>query len=307
MKSLHALSLIILMYTGAVYAQQDILYTDYLVFGRKEPASLGTVFSALANEPVFLNPASVATITDNRITLGGSVSDLGNSYILAWSTPNLSIASASHIASLSDSTYNEYRKELLKFSMAISNQDMGLYIKNTVMTFGVAVKRISDRLYADAAAEFGGDAVSFDLGLNIYWQSIAFEIAMLNINSPKIGSSDISYGQSTSFTTRYMSPSGFTIAVQGINSTTYAGSDVGINLAAQQAFLDQRLTSRIQLTSFFSGSEAIMQNISGSVGYRPLVPEDMYFLQDLEISYTLSFLALPQNVGTHLVVLTKYF
>ena len=97
------------------------------------------------------------------------------------------------------------------------------------------------------------------------------------------------------------------IALQGIGSKTYAGSDIGINLAAQQSFYDQRLVSRMQLTSFFSGTEAMMQNISGSVGYRPVVPEDLYFLQDLEFSYALSFLALPQNVGTHLIVITKYF
>ena len=95
--------------------------------------------------------------------------------------------------------------------------------------------------------------------------------------------------------------------MQGISSRTYAGSDVGINIAAQQSFLDHRLTSRIQLTSFFSGTEAIMQNIIVSVGYRPVVSEKYAAFQDIEISYALSFLSMPQTVGTHLLVLTKYF
>jgi hypothetical protein len=65
----------------------------------------------------------------------------------------------------------------------------------------------------------------------------------------------------------------------------------GFNLATQQTFLDYRLISRVQLTSFFSGTEAIMQNISGSVGYRPVVPEEFAVFQDIEFSYALSFLS----------------
>ena len=289
------------------HAQDDLVNTDYMIFGRKEPASLGSIFSALGSDPIFLNPASVAIITDNRVTMGGSLSDLGNSYMLAWTAPNLSISSALHVASLTDSTYDEYRKELLKFSFAISNHDLGFNIRNTSLAFGIAVKRLSDRLFASEQPEFGGDAVSIDLGFNIYWQYMTFEIAMLNINSPAMGETDLSYAKTISFTSRYLSPSGFLIALQGINSSTYAGSDIGINLAAQQSFLNQRLISRIQLTSFFSGSEAIMQNISGSIGYRPVVPEELLFLQDMEFSYALSFLAMPQNVGTHFIVITKYF
>ena len=95
--------------------------------------------------------------------------------------------------------------------------------------------------------------------------------------------------------------------LSGDSSRTYAGSDVGINIAAQQSFLDHRFISRIQLTSFFSGTEVIMQNISGSVGYRPIVSEKFAVFQDIEISYALSFLSMPQTVGTHMVVLTKYF
>jgi hypothetical protein len=307
MKQLLLSLIFCLIVTDLARSQEDIVYTDYMTFGRKEPASLGSVFSALANEPIFLNPANVAMITDNRITIGGSTSDLGTSYMLAWTAPNISISSAMHKASINDSAYNEYQKELLKFSFGLSSDDLGFHIKNTCLALGVAVKRLSDIVSSPEKPEFGGEAMSIDLGFNIYWQFMAFEMAVLNINSPNMGETDLSYSRAFSFTTRYVSPTGFMIALQGINSTTYAGSDIGINLAAQQSFYDQRLTSRIQLTSFFSGTEATMQNISGSVGYRPVVPEKLYFLQDLEFSYALSFLALPQNVGTHLIVLTKYF
>ena len=50
-----------------------------------------------------------------------------------------------------------------------------------------------------------------------------------------------------------------------------------------------------------------MQNIGGSVAYRPVVPVQYSAFQDIEFSYALSFLSLPQTVGTHLLVLTKYF
>jgi len=288
-------------------AQDDLIYSDYMTFGRKEPASLGSVFSALGNEPIYLNPANVAMITDNRITIGGSFSDLGTSYMLSWTAPNISISSARHTSDLQDSVYSEYRKDLLKFSFGVSNTDLGLRFGNTALSAGFAVKQLSDRLFAGDSSEFGGDAVSLDLGFQITWNVLTFELALLNINSPQMGNTDLSYSQATSVCLRYHSPSGFMIAMQGISSKTYAGSDVGINIAAQQSFLDHRLTSRVQLTSFFSGTEAIMQNISGNVGYRPVVSENYAAFQDMEFSYTLSFLSMPQTVGTHLLVLTKYF
>ena len=280
---------------------------DYLSFGRKEPASLGSIFSALGDEPVFHNPASLAMITDNRISLGGSFSDLGTSYIFAWAAPNLSISSARHSISNQDSLYTDYTKELLKFSFGFSNTDLNYDLGNTMFSLGVAAKWIADRLTAAEQPDLGGDAFGIDLGLRIDWQYLSFEFAALNINSPVLEDTDFSYARSFSFCARYRSPSGFIIAAQTISSTTYAGSDIGINLAAQQAFLNQRLISRIQLTSFFKGAEAVMQNISGNIGYRPEVPEYLYMLQDFEISYTMSFLAMPKTVGTHMLVLTKYF
>jgi hypothetical protein len=288
-------------------AQNDLIYSDYLTFGSKEPASLGSMFSALSNEPIFLNPANVAFVTDNRIMAGGSFSDLGNSYMLSWTAPNISISNARHSADLQDSLYYKYRKDLLKFSFGISNTDLGLKTGNTVISAGLAVKRLSDRLFATDSTEFGGNALIVDLGFQLTWNVLTFELAMLNLNAPRIGETNLSYAQATCVTLRYKSNSGFKIAIQGISSRTYAGSDVGINIAAQQSFFDHRLTSRIQLTSFFSGTEAIMQNISGSIGYRPMLPEKYVIFQDIEFSYALSFLSMPQTVGTHFLLVTKYF
>jgi len=296
-----------LLIISVCQAQEDVINTDYMIFGRKEPASSGSIFSALGNEPIFFNPASVAFITDNRITIGASASDLGNSYMLAWTAPNISISSARHTSALQDSTYSEYRKDLLKFSFGISNFDLGLRLSNTILSVGVAVKQLSDRLFDKEDEEFGGNAWSVDMGVHITWKVLTFELALLNINSPQMGETELSYARATSLCLRYTSPSGFIIGMQGISSRSYSGSDVGINIAAQQSFLDHRLISRVQLTSFFSGTEAIMQNISGSVGYRPVVPVQYSAFQDIEFSYALSFLSLPQTVGTHLLVLTKYF
>ena len=204
-------------------AQDDVINTDYMIFGRKEPASLGSMFSALDNEPIFFNPANVAFITDNRIMIGYSQSDLGDSYMLSWTSPNISISSARHIATLQDSDYSEYRKDLLKFSFAVSNADLGITIGNTILSAGVAVKQLSDRLSEKDSTEFGGDALSVDLGLHITWKVITFELAVLNSNSPQMGDTDLSYARALSLCLRYKSPSGFIIALQGISSSNYAG------------------------------------------------------------------------------------
>lgn len=307
MKNLILIVNIVFIFMSVLKAQDDLVNSDYLTFGRKEPASLGTVFSALTNEPIFLNPASVALITDNRITIGGSISDLGTSYMLSWTAPNFSISSARHTATLRDSVYSEYQKELLKFSFAVSNTDINWAISNLYLSAGFAVKTLSDRLSGGTEEKFGGDALSYDLGVHLFWRYLSFELAMLNVNAPNLAETDLRYARAVSIVGRYHSPSGFVLAIQGINSSTYAGSDLGIHLAAEQSFWDNRLISRVQLTSFFKGTRATMQNISGSIGYRPMVRSELMNLQDIEFNYTLSFLAMPQTVGTHMIVLTKYF
>jgi hypothetical protein len=306
MKRLY-LTALIFLFSEICAGQNSIIDSDYLIFGRKEPASLGSVFSALGNEPVFLNPAGVALVTDNRVTIGGNASDLGTGYMISWTAPNLSISSAMHSSILKDSSFDEYKKELLKFSFGLSNEDIGYRFGHTVMALGISVKRMADRLTSSQQANFGGDAIGIDLGFHLSWQSLSFELAAINVNTPKLGETGISYAPVYSICTRYRSSSGFVIAFQGLNSSTYAGSDFGINVAAEQTFLEHRLISRLQLTSFFNGTEATMQNISGNVGYRPEVPSELYYLQDIELSYTLSFLAMPRNVGIHMIVITKYF
>lgn len=136
---------LIFLCTEICTGQNNIIDSDYLIFGRKEPASPGSVFSALGNEPVFLNPAGVALVTDNRVTVGGNASDLGTGYVLSWTAPNLSISSAMHSSTLEDSGYSEYRKELLKFSFGLSTEDIGYRIDNMVMALGISVKRMADR------------------------------------------------------------------------------------------------------------------------------------------------------------------
>jgi hypothetical protein len=307
MKTLINILISIFILISLCQAQENEINEDYLIFGRKEPVSPGSMFSALGDEPIFLNPANVAFITDNRIMIGGSNSDLGYSYLLSWTAPNISISSARHKLKLQDSDYKEYQKDLLKFSFAFSNRDMGFNFGNTMISAGLAVKQLADQLFEKDSSDYGGDALSMDLGLQITWKMLTFEWAVLNINAPQLGETDLSYARAMVLGARYKSSSGFIIAFQGISSSTYAGSDLGINVAAQQSFLNHRLVARIQLTSFFSGTEATMQNISASIGYRPVVPEQYSAFQDLELSYAMSFLSMPQTVGTHMLVLTKYF
>jgi hypothetical protein len=307
MKTIKYLIIYGLLIVSFCLAQDDVINGDYMTFGRKEPVSPGSMFSALGDEPIFLNPANVAFITDNRILVGGSNSDLGYSYLVSWTGPNISISSARHKLDLQESDYSEYQKDLLKFSFGFANRDLGLDFGKTALSAGVAVKQLSDQLFGKDSSEFGGDAFSIDLGIHFTWNMLTLEWAVLNVNSPQIGDTDLSYARAMVLGLRYKSTSGFIIALQGISSSNYAGSDLGINIAAQQSFLNHRLTSRIQLTSFFSGTEATMQNISASVGYRPMVPEKYSAFQDFELSYALSFLSMPQTVGTHMLVLTKYF
>jgi hypothetical protein len=289
-------------------AQINFIAIDYLSFGRREPVSLGSIFSALGTASVFVNPANVALVTDNRISIGGSISDIGDGRVISWIAPNMSISSAMHRVNISDTLEIYHRKELTQFCFGISTYDLGLTDDNFALAVGFAFKRQFDRLPQNYAADAGGNAVSLDVGFLLSWRPLTFEFTVTDLTGPQIQDSEFTYPRGFSFCTRYTTKSGFMIALQGISGNTYSGSDFGINLAARQSFLDHRLTSRIQLTSFFDGAQATMQNISGSVSYRPaLIRRELAFLQDFEFSYALSFLALPKNVGTHLIVLTKYF
>ncbi len=302
-------TLISLLITTSTFAQEGFLSEDYQIFGRKEPISLGSLFSTLGAGNIFVNPANIAFVTDNRINFGRGESGVGNGMFISWSAPNLSISSSTQKVRQFAGLDGNHEKQLLHFNFGISTQDLGYEGKNGSLGIGVAVKRQADRLFnLNNQKIAGGNSVSVDLGLLFKWKQLALEAVILDVNTPKLSDSDVSYGRGFIVGGRFTTRTGLTIGLQGIGGNAYAGSDFGMSFGAQQTFMENRLISRLQLTSFFTGLEATMQNISASIGYR-LNPKKgiRTFLQDVEFSYALSFLALPQNVGTHLLVLTKYF
>lgn len=306
----------ILFFTNSSFAQEGFLSGDYRIFGRKEPISLGSLFSTLGAGNIFVNPANIAFVTDNRINVGRGESGVGNGMFISWSAPNLSISSSTQkITQISsgpdeiDELNGEHKKQLLHFNFGVSTEDLGYGGRNSSLGIGVAVKRQADQLFNFNNQKMGGgNSVSVDLGLLLKWKKIALEAVILDVNTPKLSDSDVSYGRGFIVGGRYTTGTGLTIALQGIGGNSYAGSDFGMSFGAQQTFMENRLISRLQLTSFFTGFEATMQNISASIGYR-LDPKKgtRTFLKDVEFSYALSFLALPKNIGTHMLVVTKYF
>ncbi len=300
----------IFIYMSQAQAQGDFLANDYRIFGRKEPVSPGSVFSALNTSTILINPATLAFVTDNRINIGQAVSGIGDGRFISWMAPNLSISSARQDVERTDPLFGfQHEKQSLHFAFGVSTMDLGMADANSVLGLGIAIKRRADRLagFRDGSAA-GGHAVSVDVGMLYRWRQLELELVLVDINSPKLKDSNLSYGAGFIVGGRYTTPTGLTIGLQGTGGSAYSGSDFGLSFAAEQRFMDGRLIPRIQLTSFFSGSEATMQNISASLGYRlnalSVAPS---VLKDLEFSYALSFLALPNNVGTHMVVVTKYF
>ena len=89
MKKQNYMIYISLLIISVCQAQEDVINTDYMIFGRKEPASSGSIFSALGNEPIFFNPASVAFITDTDLKMALARA-CGTIYCFSTSTlPNL--------------------------------------------------------------------------------------------------------------------------------------------------------------------------------------------------------------------------
>ena len=295
---------------GAASAQYSFITYDYQNFGRKEPISLGAVFSALGSSPILVNPANIAFVTDNRVNFGGGSSVYGSGSFISWMAPNLSISSSTQKLDLSDTLDLNYEKQLLHFNFGISTSDLGHANEKKEFAIGFAVKRQADRVKTGDDITEGGDAVSVDIGTLLKIRSFAFEFVIVDINNPDLNSpvSQLSYDRGYILGGRMTTKAGLILALQGIGGGTHSGSDFGLNIAAEQSFLQHRLISRMQLTSFFSGSEATMQNISCGVGYR-LDPKEklIIYLKDMEFCYALSFLSLPKNIGTHLVSLTKYF
>jgi hypothetical protein len=267
------------------------------------------LFGSLGASAVFVNPANVTLATDNRINMGGVASDLGTGSFISLMAPNFSISSAWQKIDVNDTSSLKHKKQLLHFNFGISTMDLGYGNGQRDLAIGLAVKRQADRLLGDNDEQiYGGSAVSLDVGFLINWQSIALEFALVDLNNPKLNDSEMRYGRGFLVGGRFRTQTGLTIALQGIGGNTYGGSDYGLNLGAEQSFFARRLVARLQLTSFFAGPKATMQNISSCIGYR-LAPGYRLpaLLQDLELCYALSFLSTPNNVGTHVLVLSKYF
>lgn len=288
---------------------QGFLQDDYQIFGRKEPISLGSVFSTLSSNGIFANPAQVAFANENRINVGLGGSGIGDGRFISLMAPNLSISSSRQSVERNDFLGFSHEKRLLHFAFGFSLADFGYGGRENTVGLGVAIKRQADRMLGlQFGEEVGGSAVSFDLGMLYRFGRLEIEMTLLDFNNPQLGETEFSYGRGFAVGTRFMTNAGLTLALQGVGGNSYAGSDFGLSFGAEEAFMDKRLVARLQLTSFFEGAEATVQNISGSIGYR-LDPTTnlMAFLKDLEFSYALSFLALPNNVGTHMIVVTKYF
>ncbi len=136
-----------LLLTTPIFAQEGFLTEDYQIFGRKEPISLGSLFSTLGAGDIFVNPANIAFVTDNRISFGRGESGVGNGMFISWSAPNLSISSSTQKVRQFSGLGVNHEKQLLHFNFGLSTQDLGYEGKNGSLGIGIAVKRQADRLF----------------------------------------------------------------------------------------------------------------------------------------------------------------
>ncbi len=298
---------IIFIFISTLQAQDISLEDDYTLFGRKEPLTMGSAFSSLGTSTLMVNPANIAYFTDNRLALGTFASGSGYGYMVSWVAPNFSIGNARQ-RSISDLDY-EYEKTLLQFNFGISTTDLGLTGDRFSIAAGANIKQQSDWIYDTSGEKLkGGNGLAYDIGLLVKWNFLVFELAMIDMNEPELSDSRFYYNGGILMGARYQNNTGLIISLQGVSGDRYQGTDFGLNLGAEQTFFEQRLISRVQLTSYFNGPEAAMQNISCSIGYRFSSKGKLFSpIKDLELNYALSFLALPQNIGTHMLVLVKYF
>lgn len=301
--------LLFILCFSVLYGQDNPFKDDYKFYGRKEAFTPGSAFSALGGVSIFVNPANIAFITDNRVGAGLCASSLGYGYFISWVAPNFSIANAKQLNAANEAATQDFKKTLLQFNFGVSTTDLGLTGNRFSAAVGINVKNQGDYLYDENDDLItGGSAVAMDLGLIIKWRVLALGFALANFNEPKIEDTAYRYRQGYIIGLRYENKNGLKIALQGLSGKRYRDMDFGLNLGVAQGFFEQRLVSRLQLTSYFDGPEATMQNIAGSVGYRISSKGRLFYpLKDLEFSYTLSFLTLPQNIGTHMIAVMKYF
>jgi hypothetical protein len=301
--------ILIIVLSSSLLAQSNGLQDDLKYYGRKQPLSLGSAFGALGTSPILVNPGNVAWMTDNRISAGVMASGSGYGYYISWLAPNFSISNARQINYLEAAWTDQFRKDLLQFNFGISNNDLGLQNEDVSFAAGMNFNHLSDRLDNELDSEIiSGEANTIDVGILVKWQVLILEMTLLNMNEPSTGGADSAYQRGWIIGGRYENQQGLKISLQGMTGAYFAGTDFGLNLGAEQSFLERRLVSRFQLTYFYDGASAVMQNLSGSLGYRFSSKGRLILpLKDLEMNYTLSFLAMPKTIGTHMLVLTKYF
>ena len=300
--------ILILLITG-LYAQDSRFDEDYKYFGRKEVMTMGTVFSTLGTSSFMTNPANIALVTDNRISTGFCASDVGQGFYLAWVAPNFSISNADQRNPANSDANEDFKKKVIQFNFGFSTADFGLTSDQYFIAAGINLKRQTDLIYdANDAKIAGGPAIAYDLGILVKWRVLVLEAALLDINTPEFGDARDTYEQGYLFGARYENENGLKIGLQGLSGDRYMGTDLGLNIGVEQGFFERRLVSRLQLTSYYNGFDAMMQNVSASIGYRFSSKGRMFRpLKDLELNYALSLLTRPNQIGTHMVVFTKYF
>ena len=311
---------VVLVLTGAyqVASGQDnsLSLNDYEFFGRKVPMTLGSSFGTLGSFTPYENPAELAFVNDNRIAIDRSISPRGAGIHVSLSAPNFSISGA--VQDSKNDTNFVHTKNLLLFSFGFAIGDPSA-ASSRAIALGLALNPKSDLLavndvfFGDTLMNGGMDSVkalALVLGgiIKLGNSRISIAIHDLVLAGDKEYPVRIVLGYQT--ITRF----GLRLAFQGMPGTGYgpsSNSTLGLKLGLAQSFFNGRLDSRVQLESFFDDSgEATMQSITGGVGYR-MKPRrlagGLAALLDTEFSYTLSFLAVPNVIGTHMFGLVKYF
>ncbi len=292
-------------YQTASGQDYNVSLDDYETFGRKAPMTLGSSFSTLGHFSPLENPADLAFVTDNRIAFGFSASGQGVGNYLNFVAPNFSISGAAQDCQ-NDSRYT-HTKKLLQFSFGFAIGDPAPP-EGWALAFGLALNPKSD-----AVDKFFGSDTSEALAVNI-GGVLKIGRSKIELNILDILPSDTTYPIRFILGYRTVTRFGLRLAVQGMPGTGYGASDesnLGLKMGLAQSFFNGRLDSRVQLVSFFDGDmNATMQCITGGVGYR-LKPKKVRgviaALLDTEFSYTMSFLAIPNIIGTHMFAVVKYF
>lgn len=305
----------------SLFGQDNLSYNDYKIFGRKAPMTLGSTFSTLGHFSPLENPADLAFVTDNRIAFGflasgQGVGNYGVGNYLNFVAPNFSISGAAQEC-LNDSGQT-HEKKILQFSFGFAIGDPAPP-ESWALALGLVINPKSDGIETLFLPDTDLVAIAGDttqaLAANI---GGVFKIGRskieLNILDIELFSDSTRYPIRFVLGFRTVTRFGMRLAVQGMPGTGYGTSDesvLGLKMGLAQSFFNARLDTRLQLVSFFDNSgQATMQNITGGVGYR-LKPTGvsgvLAALLDMEFSYTLSFLAVPNIIGTHMFALVKYF